>query len=73
MTAGLCAMAAAMAGVHSPSMLFAITRPSGPVTMSARAAFTAAAFSPVAPALAPAFSMAEVARAFVPTARMSPA
>ena len=60
-----------MAGLHSPSMLFAITRPMGPARIRARAAFTITAFSPVAPADAPARSMALVASALVPTATIS--
>ena len=67
------AMAVAMAGLHSPSMLFAITRPMGPAMIWALPAFQITAFSPVAPALAPALSMAAVAAALVPTAITSPA
>ena len=45
-----------------------MTMPMGPMMMSASRLLTITGFSPVAPASAPAFSMAEVAMPLVPTA-----
>jgi len=69
--ARLCATATAIAGVTSPISASAITMPTGPAITSAARDATIAAFSPVAARLAPAFSIAEVANAFVPTAVIS--
>ena len=60
-----------MLGVISPSKESAITIPIGPMMMSAVRLPTMAGFSPVAPASAPAFSMAAVAMLLVPMARIS--
>ena len=64
-------IASAIRGVNSPSMALGIRMLSGPTIRSTRGAFHTTAFSPLAPSLAPAFSITEVARAFVPKARIS--
>ena len=69
--AGLLPTAAAMAGEISPQSASAIAMPIGPTITSARRQQASTAFSPVAPWSAPAFSMADVARLFVPTASTS--
>ena len=69
--AGDSATAAAIAPVISPIIASFRTMPMGPAITSAVLAQTRTAFSPVAAALAPAFSMAEVAMALAPTARTS--
>ncbi len=69
--AGLLATASAIAGVNSPNMLCATSREIVPTIMSTPATFCTTAFSPVAPSLAPAFSIVDVARTFVPKTRIS--
>jgi len=61
-------MASAMARVISPRRESAMTIPIGPMITSASRLATRTGFSPVAPASAPAFNMAEVAMELVPMA-----
>ena len=66
--AGLSATALAIAGVSSPSIELADIIPTAPMMKSALAALNTMAFSPVAPSLAPALSIFEVASELVPNA-----
>ena len=70
-TALLCPTAAAMAGVTSPSIESADMMPTGPMITSASRLATMTGFSPVAPYIAPPFSMVQVAMLFVPMAYTS--
>ena len=68
--ASLFPIASAMRGVTSPKMEWGITIGITPAIIWDFPAFSTMAFSPVAPSSAPAFSMAFVARALVPRARI---
>ena len=61
------ATAAAICGVISPSMELGSTMPMGPTITSAVCDVTHTAFSPAAPRFSPAFSIAAVAKALVPS------
>ena len=69
-SASLFPIASAMRGVTSPKMEWGITIGITPAIIWDFPAFSTMAFSPVAPSSAPAFSMAFVARALVPRARI---